>query len=394
MSTAIITPESHRRALRSTVGADKSGRFGIGPEAAEHLRDKGIDAQARAEEIRENRRQRRTLGAQLRHPARRQAREIPVAPNAVKASLDRGDLVQQHLLNETAAASYEDDFIGEMVAPVQLVTDRSARVRLTSRTADRAEVDDNLGRRAPANRIPSGLGYVDYVCQSYGLESDVDEQLRGEFPLLENVTAETQRLGSAVALQQELRVVRATLFTSGTYNASNRANLSAGYQWNGGASANPIGDLNAAIAAMNAPGTYAVMSLEVLHAVQLNDELRAILSANHEGLFSADDLCSYWGVEEPIVNRGQYAAAATPTTMGRILSGTDLAIVNANPNGKMRTFLRQYRLRQGANGIVTTTWFDPGAGGAQGFTRIKVAHDTHVVVVDDTYGYLIQNVKR
>lgn len=395
MSTpAIITPESHRRALRSTVGADKAGRFGIGPEAAERLQGKGIDPKARAEEIRENRRQRRTLGAQLRHPARRQSVEIPPPPNAVKASLDRGDLVQQMLLNETAAGSFEDEFINEMVAPVQIVADRSGRVRLTSRAADRAEVSDDLGRRAQGNRIPSGLGYVDYVCQGYGLESDVDEQLAGEFPLLENVTLETRRLGASVFLQQELRVVRGTLFATTSYASTNRANLSSGYQWNRGASANPIGDLNAAVAAMNAPGTYAVMSLEVLQAVQENDDLRAILSANHEGLFSADDMCSYWGIEEPIVNRGQYAAASDPSTMARILSGTDLAIVHANADPRARTHLRQYRLRQGANGVVTLTWFAPDAGGAQGFTRIKVAHDTHVVVVDNTYGYLLQNVKR
>lgn len=392
-TTSIITPESHRAAMRSTVGADKAGRFGVGPETAEILRDKGVDAKARAEEIREKRRLRQTLGAQLRHPAQRQVREIPTAKGAVKAALDRSDLVQQQLLNETAAGAYEDDFIGEMVAPVQIVDDRSARVRLTSRAADRAEVDDNLGRGAPANTIPSGLGYVDYLLETYGLKSSVDEQLRGEFPLLENVTSETARLGASVKLQQELRVVRGKVFTSGSYNASNRANLSSGFQWNRGASANPIGDMNSAVAAMNAPGTFAIMALEVLQAIQENDELRAILSANHEGLFSADDLCSYWGIEEPIVNRGQYAAAATPTTMGRILSGTDLAIVHSNANGKMRTFLRQYRLRQGANGILTRTWFDD-EGGAAGFTRIQVAHDTHVVVVDDTYGYLIQNVKR
>jgi hypothetical protein len=376
---SIITPESHRRALRSTVGADKEGRFGVSPEAAEIFASKGIDAKARAEEIREKRRLRQTLGAQLRHPAQRQVREIPERDGAVKAALDRSDLVQQQLLNETAAGAYEDDFIGEMVAPVQLVTDRSARVRLSSRTADRAEVDDNLGRGAPANTIPSGLGYVDYLLETYGLKSSVDEQLRGEFPLLENVTSETQRLGTSVNLQQELRVVRGKVFASGSYASTNRSNLSSGYQWNRGASANP--------------GTFAVMSLEVLQAIAENDELRAILGANSEGLFSADDLCSFWGIEEPIVNRGQYAAAATPTTMGRILSSTDLAIVHANANGKMRSFLRQYRLRQGVGGIITRTWFD-NEGGAAGFTRIQVAHDTHVVVVDDTYGYLIQNVRR
>ena len=89
-----------------------------------------------------------------------------------------------------------------------------------------------------------------------------------------------------------------------------------------------------------------------------------------------------------------YAAAATPTVMSRILSATDLALIHANPNRNMRTFLRQYRLRQGANGMVATARFDGGEAGVSGFTFPKVAHQTDIVVVDDTYGYLIANVKR
>ena len=235
---------------------------------------------------------------------------------------------------------------------------------------------------------------LNYDCKPYGLESDVNEQLAGEHPLLESVRAETERVATAVHLQQELRVVMGKIFTSGTYNASNVVSLASGYQWNGGASANPIRNMNAAIAAMPVPPTHLVMSLPVMHAITENDDLRAILSANHEGLFTADELALYWGIEEAVVNNGQYAAASDPSTMTRILSSTDLALIHANPDKMMRTFLRQYRLRQGARGFVSTARYDGGEAGVAGYTFPKVAHQTDVVTVDDTYGYLLQNVKR
>lgn len=383
----IVTTDSHRRALRATVG-------GIGPEVAEILASKGLDPRDYAESLRLNRAERRSLGAQLRSPRRHAQREIPEAPGAVKASLDRADVTQRTLLNEVALGAMEDAFINETVAPVQLVDQSSGKQYVSSRTADRAEVDDNLGERAQANKIPSGLSSVTYDCKPYGLESDVNEQLAGEHPMLESVANETRRVAGAVHLQQELRVVIGKIFTSGTYNVSNTSSLSSGFQWNGGASANPIRNMNTAVAAMNAIATHLVMSLEVMQAIAENDDLRAILSANHDGLFSADDLAMYWGIGEAIVNRGQYAAASAPTTMARILSSTDLAMVHANPNKAMRTFLRQYRLRQGANGMVATARFDGGAAGVAGFTFPKVAHQTDIVTVDDTYGYLLQNVRR
>lgn len=384
----IVTTESRRRALRATVD-------GLSPEVAEILQSKGYDPRNFAARIKQNRTERRsTLGAQLRTPARRVALDLPSAPGAVKASLDRSDVTQRTLLNEVALQSSEDVFINEIVAPVQLVDESSGKQYISSRTSDRAEVDDTLGERSRANKIPSGLSSVNYDVKPYGLESDVNEQLAGEHPLLESVKNETLRVGNAVHLQQELRVMIGKIFTSGTYNASNVTALGSGFQWNGGASANPIRNMNTAIAAMNAPATHAIMSLLVMQAIAENDDLRAILGANREGMFTADDLAMFWGIEEAIVNNGMYAAVATPTAMSRILSSTDLAIVHANPNKTMRTFLRQYRLRQGANGFVATARYDGGEAGVAGFTFPKVAHQTDIVTVDDTYGYLLGGVRR
>lgn len=386
MSTAIQTSETRRKALRETID-------GIGRGPAEILQTLGLDPRDWAAEIRRRRAERSAIGA-CRPPRRAQAHALPPAPGAVALSLDPSDVTVRTLLNEVALESLEDEFLQDAIAPVQLVDVRSGTQYVTSRTANRAEVDDNLGERARANRVPSGLSSVQYDCETYGLESDVNEQLAGEHPLLENVSNETRRVAGAVYLQNELRVCgpSGALFTAGSYAAANVQALGAGYNWNGGASANPISDMNDALAAMIAPPTHAVMCLEVLQAIQENDDLRAILSAGHDGLISADEFGMYWGIPDVLVSRGQYSPASAPTTMTRILSSTALAILHANGSPRARTFLRQYRLRQGAQGVVTTTWLDKEPG-VMGFTRIKVAHQTDLVVVDNQYGALLTGVR-
>ena len=384
-SPAIQTRETRLRARRATID-------GIGPEAAEILASLGVDARQRAAEIRASR---SAVGAASRPPRRDIFLSVPPPPGAVALGLDPSDVTIRTLLSEAALESMEGAFLQDQVAPVQLVDQRSGQVYLTSRTANRAEVRDDLGEGAPAARIPSGLSSVTYDCKPYGLESDVNEQLAGEHPLLENVANETRRVGQAVYLQQELRVCgpSGALFTTGNYAAANVQALSGGYQWNGGASANPIQDMNDALAAMHAAPTDLAMSLEVMQAIQENDDLRAILSAGHDGLISADEFGLYWGIARVHVSRAQYAASATPTAMSRILSTSALAMFVSSASPRARTFLRQFRLRQGANGIVTTTRHD-GVPGVAGFTRIKVAHQTDLVVVDNTYGALITGVRQ
>lgn len=385
-SPAIQTRETRLRARRATID-------GIGPEAAEILASLGVDARQRAAEIRASR---SAVGAASRPVHREHLLAVPPPPKGVVAlALDPSDVTVRQVLSEVALEAMEDSFLQDIVAPPRLVDQRSGQVYLTSRTANRAEVDDKLGESAPANRIPSGLSSVNFDCEAYGLESDVNEQLAGEHPLLENVANETRRVGQAVFLQNELRICgpSGALFTSGNYAAANVQTLTAGFQWNGGASANPISDMNDGLAAMHAAPTHLAMSLEVMQAIQENDDLRAILSAGHDGLISADEFGLYWGIGRVLVSRGQYAATATPTTMSRILSTSALAMFVSASSPNARTFLRQFRLRQGANGIVTTTRFD-GTPGVAGFTRIKVAHQTDLVGVDNTYGALIAGVRQ
>ena len=314
----------------------------------------------------------------------------------MKASLDPNDVTQRTLLNEVALEAVEDEFISDMVAPVQLVDLRSGRQYITSRTANRAEVSDELSTRGKAERIPSGLGHFDYDCKPYGLSSDVNTELAGEHPLLENVSLETRRVGNSVHLQQELRVVggaRGALWQTATYHSDNVVTLTDGFQWNGGGSANPVRDLNTALAAMIAPPTHFACSLEVWQGIQESDQLRVILSAMHAGLFTTDEFALYFGIEEGVVNRGQYASVSDPNNMTRILSMTDFALFHASASPKERSLMRQIRLRQGAQGIVTTPWVDYEPG-VSGFTRIKVAHETHVVVIDNKYGALIRGARR
>lgn len=393
MSSPLIVDSAQRR--RSA----KPTAFGMNPAIAERLASFGVDPRELAHEIGQRRGEINARAdaamAPSTVPVTHHARRAPVQHTLSELSLDPADVSQQLLLNETALAAYEDSFIQDEVAPVQLVppNTREGKFYVSSRSADRAEVDDTLGAAARATRVPSGISRVEFELQDYGLESDVNDQLATEHPLLENVSTETERLGQLVFMQQELRVVRSGIFTSTNYNSACRRTLSAGYNWNGGANAAPVADMQAMIAAADAPFTHAVFSIETFQAAQAAVELREILLSHpsNAGLLTAGDFGMYFGIPNVVINRGQYMPAGG-TSMSRICSTTALALLHVNADPRRRAFARQIRMRDGANGIVVTTWFDK-APGKKGFTRIKVAHTSQFKVIDDRYGAIITGMR-
>ncbi len=392
MSSPLIVDSAQRR--RSAM----PNNFGMNPAIAERLASFGVDPRELANRIAGNReamnaRAEAAFGSAI--PVTVHPRRIPVQRQLSELSLDPSDVSQQMLLNESALGSFEDSFIQDELAPVQLVNpgERLGKFYVSSRSADRAQVDDTLASAGRATRVPSGLSSVEFSLQDYGLESDVNDQLDMERPRLENVVSETERLGQLVFLQQELRVVRTGIFTSTNYASACRRALSAGYNWNGGANAAPVADMHAVIAAMDAPPTHAVFSLETWQATQQNMELREMLLSHpgNGGLLAAGDFGMYFGIPNVVVNRGQYMAVGG-SSMSRIVSETALAILHVNPDPQRRSFARQIRMRNGANGIVVTTWFDK-APGVQGFTRIKVAHTSQFKVIDNRYGGIITGMR-
>lgn len=393
MSSPLIVDSAQRR--RSA----KPTAFGMNPAIAERLASFGVDPRELANNIDARRGEINARADAAMTPSAvtvtHHARRAPVQTALSELSLDPADVSQQLLLNETALAAYEDSFIQDEVAPVQLVppNTREGKFYVSSRSADRAEVDDALGAAARATRVPSGISSVTFELQDFGLESDVNDQLAYEHPLLENVAAETERLGQLVFMQQELRVVRTGIYTAANYNSSCRRALSAGYNWNGGASADPVADMQAMIAAADAPFTHAVFSIETFQAAQSNTSLREILLSHptNAGLLTAGDFGMYFGIPNVVVNRGQYMAAGG-TSMSRICSTTALALLHVNADPRRRSFARQIRMRDGANGVVVTTWFDK-APGKKGFTRIKVAHTSQFKVIDDRYGAIITGMR-
>lgn len=392
MSSPLIVDSAQRR--RSAM----PNTFGMNPAIAERLASFGVDPRELANRIAGNRdamNARADAAFASAIPVTVHPRRIPVQRQLSEMSLDPSDVSQQMLLNESALGSFEDSFIQDELAPVQLVntSEREGTFFVSSRSADRAQVDDTLASGGRATRVPSGLSRVEFSLQDYGLESDVNDLLAMERPRLENVVSETERLGQLVFLQQELRVVRTGIFTSTNYASACRRALSAGYNWNGGANAAPVADMHAVIAAMDAPPTHAVFSLETWQATQQNMELREMLLSqpNNGGLLAAGDFGMYFGIPNVVVNRGQYMAVGG-SSMSRVVSDTALAILHVSPDPQRRSFARQIRMRNGANGIVVTTWFDK-APGVQGFTRIKVAHSSQFKVIDNRYGGIITGMR-
>lgn len=123
------------------------------------------------------------------------------------------------------------------------------------------EVSPRLSNAQYSTKERTLGGYV-----STQLEANADAPLK----LLQ---ATTKRIMNALILEREIRV-QALLRNSANWNASNVVNLGTGFQWDEGASSNPVRDLQLRIEASWGDVTGVVMSEKTWHAFIRNPVVR------------------------------------------------------------------------------------------------------------------------
>ena len=359
--------------------------FGMNPAVAERMQSFGLDPRDLADRI--HREASANAGVRLRRPPTSSAK-----PVVMEMSIDYRDVTLREVLQHTAMESYEVGFIQEEVAPSVFVDVAQGRDLLEDSTEERREVADDASSLGQLPEAQSNILSVDFNCEGHGLE---DFQARRDVnlaPAVITVARLVEKTAKKAKRQHEIRVKRA-LQTAANYDATTQRALGGGFNWNGGASANPIGDMQAVLAAMFAPPTHALMSLEAWQGVQLSDELRAILASqlNNKGLLDPITFGLYFGIPRVIVDEQRYTPLGA-TAQSRLYDSDKLCLLNVSANPLMRTFLRNYMLRQGAAGWVTLPWYDEALG-TQGADRVKVSCDNDLVVVDSTYGGIITGLR-
>ncbi len=354
--------------------------------AAEILQQHGIDPRAHAERIAASFRARSTIAGR---------RMVPVGPareGLQNFSLDHNDVTQREVLQQTALEAVNPDFIAEEIAPTQLVTQKKGVVYLDDQVEDRREVADHASSRGKSTEVNEAVIEVNIDLQPRSIEGYQTRRDAALAPMLANFARVVDKTSRKAKLQHELRVKTAVM-TATNYAAANRRALSAGFNWNGGASADPLADMQACLAAILGPPTHAVMSLEAWQAVQQNEFLQGVLSGytGNSGFMRVQDFAMFFGIANVHVDEQRYTAQGA-SSLSRMYDADKLAILSVNPSPDARTFVRNYMFRQGANGFVTLTWFDPREG-SHGTDFVKVSYENDLQIPDNTYGAIITGLR-
>lgn len=362
---------------------DDNGMWGF---AAEILQHHGIDPRAHAERIAASFRARSTIAARRMVP-------MPAEREGIaELSIDHNDVVQREVLQQTALEAVNPEFIAEEIAPTQLVPQKKGVVYLDDQVEDRREVADHASSRGQSVEVSEALIPVNIDLQPRSITGYQTRRDAALAPLLANFARVVDKTSRKAKLQHEIRVKTAVM-TATNYAAANRRALSAGFNWNGGASADPLADMQAVLAAILGPPTHAVMSLEAWQAVQQNEFLQGVLSGytGNAGFMRVQDFAMFFGIANVHVDEQRYTAMGA-SALSRLYDSDKMAILSVNPSPDSRTFLRNYMFRQGANGFVTLTWFKP-EDGSHGTDWVKVTYENDLQVPDNTYGAIITGLR-
>ena len=364
--------------------AAKPTTFGMNPFIAERFQSFGLDPRDHTESVRRA----YELDGQL---PRRRMPAVSSRPVLNELSIDYRDVTTREILQQVAMEAYETEFIQEEVAPTALVSAMQGTINLEDATEERRIVNDDATALGKLVELQSAVLQVNYTLAGHGLE---DYQTRADLaraPGMLSVSRLVEKTSRKAKRQHEFRVMTA-LQTAANYAAANRRALGGGANWNGGATANPIADMQFCAAAMMAPWTHAVMSLETWQRAQINAQLRSVLASQlgNQGTLRVSDFGTYFGIPRVVVDE-QRVTRIGATAQTRLYVAGTMSLLHVSADPQRRTFARTYALRQGAAGWVTLAWYDEAVG-SQGADRVKVSRDDGITVVDNTYGTIITGI--
>jgi len=158
--------------------------------------------------------------------------------------------------------------------------------------------NDAFQRAAPINGAAGGgvyeisprLSNSTYKCVARGLAGFVQTEVtsNADAPLrIEQAT--TRRLVDALKIEREIRVA-AVVRTSGSWNSGQAITLGAGFQWNGGASSDPIKDIHGLQDLSSGEVTGIGLSGKTYRGFTRNNAVRSyyVYNGSQDGIPSAD----------------------------------------------------------------------------------------------------------
>lgn len=300
---------------------------------------------------------------------------------------------QQHVdgaLSDFATAYSNSGFIADLVCPLVPTDKRSDKFFTRSRRDVSMIVNDLVGPKGRANEASYDVGTDNFSVQDRALIDYVSAALKGnaDAPLDPRELA-TQNLMQKLMLAREQRV--ATLMTtSGNYAPTNTAGASA--VWTNKTTADPVADINEAIAAIPYAGEdaelYGFCSRPVWNALRAHPAVIGLKGLT-SGQATRAEVAEWFELSGLLVsdvwidsaNPGQSASYARAWGNGfgivrvpRQLSGPDIS-----------AFACTFRVDPG---IQVRAWDEPGIG-VSGSEAIQVGFSDDEKIVQNDMGFLI-----
>jgi hypothetical protein len=379
----IKTSATQRRVDRPTT-------LGLHPAVAERLRAFGIDPEERAREVA------LAAGRRTSRPrlplATRMGTARPGARSPLELSLDPNDVRVTPLLNQVALAYEDNQYLADIVAPVQLVGEKAAKYKIWDRGPFRSLLDSKIGPNGSAKEVSATLSEDNYSTVKRALKAFANNDTQLANPTINARAAAVEQVMELHLVQREYDV--SLLFnTTGSYASGNVLALGATRKWNAGSAMTPVADMLGQMELIPGDVTHTIISDVVWHTVQQNTALAAILASqlDNKGLLRPMDFGLYFGIPNVMINKADYRDDTGARK--RIWSEANLWMGSINPGRDRRTFARTFRLNQGAGGWVTKTWRDEDRG-VGGGDWVRTAYEEDRKIVSSDYGALITGVKQ
>jgi hypothetical protein len=196
------------------------------------------------------------------------------AGQSIKLALSPSDVSISEEIDTYMGGFAPFEFRADEASPPILVDKDTDQFRNFGSNNAFRRVDVETSRQAKVNEVDPTSTLSSYTVKERALGSFVPRATEDNAaPLYQPRLAAARRIRWALDLDREFRVWAALTLTT-NWPAANQETLGAGFQWNEGASSNPIKDLQARIEASAQAVTDIFMNPQVAHAFLRNEKVR------------------------------------------------------------------------------------------------------------------------
>jgi len=291
-------------------------------------------------------------------------------------------------------------FVADRASPIVLANKEQGTRRDFKKENVFELVQTAVGRSGAINQIDHMSETASFHCQEHALSCWVSWQTQNDGNY--DVEMESgEMLMDKLMLAREYRVFN-LLCTPGNWDAANYTTLTTGYQWDGGANANPRKNLHDRIKASAAPVVEVLMNPDVAFWFLSDSEVREHMKQMLGDSAPSPDVARASDIQGPITFNIPGFPPITTAPAKYLSSGSltyilgDTVLLLCRPpagrNGRKIGTSATWRNRGRSGTGIVSNRYQPQGKGINGGTMLEVGHSDDEIMISDIAGGAIFDV--